>query len=223
MIRTFWGNPGCGKTTLACKFALKNQKKYNYTVTNFEQSVPGSGYYDTLDKLGQWTPPRKSWCGWDESGIDFNSRAYKSMSQECIGLHKKHRHLELDIDCFSQAWDDIDITLRRLSVELWLMYRIGPWTLCRRVYKRTGVDKQTGQIIDIYKMASMLWLFVWPLQLGIPFQKKFTLTYRPFYYKFFDTHSMPDIPVKMPNLNPERKQKNYFVAFKDWLTRLKKR
>lgn len=126
------------------------------------------------------------------------------MSQACIALHKKHRHQELDIDCFSQAWDDIDITLRRLSVEYWLMYRIGPWTLCRRVFKRTGVDKETGQIVDKYKMASMLWLFVWPLQLGLPFDKRFMLTFRPFYYKYFDTHEMLDIPVKAPTTNPAK-------------------
>lgn len=201
MIRTFWGNPGCGKTTLAVKLLLKNQKKYLHCLSNFEHTVPGAGYYDSLDKLGEWIPPRHTYCAWDESGIDFNSRSYKSMSKACIAFHKKHRHQQIDIDCFSQAWDDIDITLRRLSVQYWYMYRIGPWTLCRRVYKRTGVDKETKQIIDQYDMASMLWLLVWPLQLGWPFDKKFTLTYRPFYYKYFDTFEMLPIPVKLPRWN----------------------
>lgn len=204
MIRTFWGNPGCGKTTQCVKFAIKNQKHYNYTITNFPHSVPGSGYYDTLAGLGKWSPPYHSWCGWDESGIDFNSRAYKSMSQECIALHKKHRHQELDIDCFSQAWDDIDISLRRLSVELWYMIKIGPWTLCRKVYKRSGVDKETHQIVDFYEFASILWLLFWFLQLGWPFDKRFMLTFRPFYYKYFDSYDKLPIPVKMPTINQRK-------------------
>ena len=206
MIVTYWGNPGCGKTTLACKFAKKMQRKYKHTITNFSQSVPGSGYYDSLHLLGHWKPPSHSFLIWDEAGIDFNNRAGKhgAMDQECIVLHKKHRHEHLDIACFSQAWDDIDITLRRMSVQLWYMYRIGPWTLSRRVYKRTGVDKQTHQIIDMYSMASMLWLFVWPLQLGWPFQKKFTLTYRPFYYNYFDSFDPVDVPVKEPKWNPKK-------------------
>lgn len=204
MIRIFWGNPGCGKTTLACKLALKNQKRYKGTVTNFPQSVPGSSFYDSLEQLGEWKPPRGFWCGWDESGIDFNNRAYKAMPKPCITFHKKHRHEELDIDCFSQSWEDIDVTLRRLSVELWYMIKLGPWTLCRRVYKRTGIDKSTGQIVDIYKFAHMLWLFIWPLQLGWPFQKKFTLTYRPFYYKYFDSFDPIPCPVRDPHYNSKK-------------------
>lgn len=198
MIRTFFGNPGCGKTTLVCKLLKKNQKRYKYTVANFRHAVPGSFYYETLYDFGKWCPPHYSWLGFDEASIDFNSRAYKTMSQSCIALLKKHRHASLDIDVFSQSWDDVDITLRRLSVELWAMYRIGPWTLCRKVYKRWGTDKNTEQIIDKYKFSSMLWLLVWPLQLGFPFEKKFTLTFRPFYYKYFDSWELDDIEIKDP-------------------------
>lgn len=235
MIRTFFGNPGCGKTTLCCKYLLKNQKRYKHTIANFRHSVPGAYYYETLRDFGKWCPPHYSWCGWDESGIDFNSRAYKSMSQECISLHKKHRHARLDIDCFSQAWDDIDITLRRLSVEMWHMIKIGPWTLCRRIYKRFGIDQNTKQPIDQYRQASMLWLLFWPLQLGWPFDKKFTLTFRPFYYKYFDSWELNDIPIKLPVQVPEkrrrvgadrvsaphdeRKKNSYFVALKGFINK----
>lgn len=198
MIRTFFGNPGCGKTTLACKFLKQKQKHYQHCVANFRHVVPNAGYYESLKGFGKWCPPHYSYCAWDEAGIDFNSRAYKSMPQESIALHKKHRHARLDIDVFSQAWDDIDITLRRLTTELWCMYRIGPWTLCRKVYKRVGVDENTHQIIDKYKMVNMLWLLIWPLQLGWPFEQKFMLTFRPFYYKYFDSWELDDIPIQDP-------------------------
>lgn len=154
--------------------------------------------------------PRSSYVAIDEAGIEYNSRAYKAMPKPTIAWLKKHRHYVTDIDVFSQSWEDMDVTIRRLSNQLWYMYKIGPWTLCRRVYKRVTVDKNTEQIIDGYKMASMLWLLVWPLQLGFPFDKKFMLTFRPFYYKYFDSWSVDNIPVKEFPIAcpiPERKQK----------------
>lgn len=201
MIITYFGSPGCGKTTLACKLALKNQKKYDYTFCNFEHTVPDSGICD-LDKLGDWTFPDKSFVCIDEAGIEYNSRAYKSLPKPAIAWFKKHRHYKNDIAIFSQSWEDMDVTLRRLSDELWYLQSIGPFTLARRVYKRVKIDKNTEQIIDGYKMPSVLWLLLWPLQLdkGI-FAPKFKLTFRPFYYKYFDSYSKDNIPVNYHRYN----------------------
>ena len=202
MIRTFFGSPGVGKTTLACKFAKLKLRKYQNTFLNFDNTVPGCGTAD-LNGLGEWTFPDYSSIGIDEAGIDFNNRAYKTLPKPLIAWLKKHRHYRCNVDVFSQSWEDMDITIRRLSNELWYMSKIGPWTLCRRVYKRVTVNKDTEQIIDGYRMASMLWLIIWPLQLGWPFDKKFTLTFRPFYYRFFNSWSKDDIPVKeFPIYNP---------------------
>lgn len=187
MIRVFFGNPGCGKTTLSCKNMLQALNTgYKHAYANFSHTVP-SAHVQPLDGLGDWSFPPSSFIAIDEAGIEYNNRAYKSLPKATIAWFKKHRHFRCDIDVFSQAWDDMDITIRRLADQLWCMYRIGPWTLCRRVYKRVSVDKTTKQIIDAYEMPSMLWLLVWFLQLGWPFSKKFTLTFRPFYYKYFDS------------------------------------
>ena len=201
MIRTFFARPGAGKTTQCCALAKKYTKMYKHVFLNFENSVPGA-YTCSLEGLGEWTFPKHSYIAVDEAGIEYNSRKYKSLSQATIAWLKKHRHYRCDLDFFSQSWDDFDVTIRRLSSQLWLMYRIGPWTLCRRIYKRIGIDKNTHQIIDEYRMPSMLWLLIWPLQLGFPFDKKFTLTFRPFYYKFFDSWECDDLPVRVfPNSN----------------------
>ena len=194
MISTYFGNPGCGKTTLAIKMAIKNQKNYDYIFLNFDHLIQ-NGYIADLNGLGEWTFPDHSFIAIDEAGIEYNSRAYKSLPKSAIAWFKKHRHYKCDIAVFSQSWEDMDVTIRRLSDELWYLYKIGPFTLSRRIYKRVTVDKQTQQIIDGYRMPSILWLLIWPLQLGWPFQKKYTLTYRPFYYKYFDSYSKDNIPV----------------------------
>ena len=195
MIRTFFGNPGAGKTTLAVKMALKNRKKYDHVFLNFDHKVKG-GFVCNLNGLGEWTFPDNSYICIDEAGIEYNSRAYKALPKHAIAWFKKHRHYKCDHDVFSQSWEDMDVTIRRLSNELWYIYRIGPWTLSRRIYKRVTVDKNTEQIIDGYRMASMLWLLIWFLQLDAGlFAPKFKLTFRPFYYKYFDSYSKDNLPL----------------------------
>ena len=200
MIATYFGSPGCGKTTLAVKMALKYQKHYEYTFLNFDHKIKNS-YIARLDRLGEWTFPDSSFICIDEAGIEYNSRSYKTLPKPAIAWFKKHRHYKSDICVFSQSWEDMDITIRRLSDQLWYLYKLGPFTLARRIYKRVTVDKNTEQIIDGYKMASMLWLLVWPLQLrGGPIAQKFTLTFRPFYYKYFDSYSKDNLPVNYHKL-----------------------
>lgn len=201
MITTYFGNPGCGKTTLAVKMMFKNRRKYSCFLANFQHSVPGAGFVHSLDGLGSWTPPPGTLLLIDEAGIEYNNRNFKTFPKVTLSWFKLHRHMRCDAAVFSQSWDDMDVTIRRLSPELWYMYRLGPWTLCRRLYKRVTVDKNTQQIIDGYKMASMLWLFIWPLQLGWPFDKKFTLTFRPFYYRYFDSWSDANLPIRTGTQN----------------------
>ena len=204
MIRIFFARPGAGKTTLCTALARKFSKKYDHIYLNFQNTVPGAHSCD-LQGLGTWTFPKRSYIAVDEAGIEYNSRKTLKLPQYTIAWLKKHRHYRCDLDFFSQSWDDVDVTVRRLASELWLLYRIGPWTLGRRIYKRVGIDENTHQIIDEYRMASMLWLLFWPLQLGYPFEKKFTLTFRPFYYKFFDSWECDDLEIAdFPVLNPKK-------------------
>lgn len=198
MIVTYFGSPGAGKTTLAVKSAIKNQGKYANNFCNFSHTIPGVGVCN-FDKLGEWTFPPNSLIQCDESGIEFNSRAYKSLPKPAIAWFKTHRHFRCDLNVYSQSWEDMDIVIRRLSNELWYIQKIGPWTLSRRVYKRVKIDKNTEQIIDGYRMASPIWLLFWFLQLDFwlcPFQSRFKLTFRPFYYKYFNTYNTDNLPIK---------------------------
>ena len=41
MITLYFGNPGCGKTTLACKLARKARKRYDHVYTAFDSRISG--------------------------------------------------------------------------------------------------------------------------------------------------------------------------------------
>lgn len=196
MIRIYFGNPGSGKTTLACRNAYKIIKKYkrtkkadyNHIYANFENKLTK---YSDLVGLGEWTFPPFSYVIVDEAGIQYNNRKFKTLSQSTIQWFKLHRHYRCDVDFISQSWEDIDITVRRLADELWYIKRLGPFTLLRKVYKTVEVDPATHQIIDGYKFGKLL-----PQLLPFPFHRThFKLFFRKPYYKYFDSYSTPETPV----------------------------
>lgn len=127
----------------------------------------------------------------DEAGIEYNSRKYKSLSQDTISFFKLHRHYRCDVDFISQSWEDMDVTIRRLADELWYVRRIGPFTALRRVYKRVGIDEVSHQIIDKYEFGKLL-----PCILPFPFHRKNLIIFlRKPYYKYFDSYSKMDLPM----------------------------
>lgn len=210
MITVYFGSPGSGKTTMAVRRLIKEHKHYTNTFANFQTSA---ACYDdvSLENLGKWTFPPDSLIEIDEAGIEYNNRKFKSLPQETIKWFKLHRHYRCDVDVWSQSWDDMDITLRRLADRLYYIKRIGPFTMIRRVYKRVTVDKNTEQIIDGYKMVHMLYLLLKPLYLAsflvlglgffiraiFPAFDEISLVWRYPYYKYFDTHSAPHLQIKV--------------------------
>ena len=236
MITVYFGSPGSGKTTLACREILKEQKRMNYTFANF--GCKCADFDDiTLEGLGLWTFPKGSYIAIDEAGIEYNNRKFKSLSQDTIKWFKLHRHYQCNVSVWSQSWDDMDVTLRRLADRLYYIRKIGPWSLKRRVYKRVTVDKQTEQIIDGYRMVHLAFLFLKPvyylsfLALGLGFFVRLIfpqfdeiqLVFRPFYYKYFDTHAAAPLPVpfdtRLPDPFSNRQQGIWLVVKTKFLHR----
>lgn len=213
MIKMYFGVPGCGKTTtsvrelykfirlpwykelynkLANKLQLplfKPKKIYDYYFANYENKLAREV---SLKDLGLWTFPEYSYISVDESSIEYNNRKFKSLPQYTIEWLKLHRHYKCDLDFFSQSWDDTDITIRRLVNEIWYVKKLGPFTVLRRVYKKIEIDENTHQIIDGYKFEKLLVSLFMKL-FGFSSIKIYL---RKPYYKYFDTYTRPNLPIK---------------------------
>lgn len=193
MFRLFFGSPGCGKTTYACKLLKDNSSKYKHVFANFNTSICPTV---NLNSLGTWTFPEDSYIVIDEAGIEYNNRKFKSLPQCTIEWFKLHRHYKCDVDFISQSWEDVDITVRRLVDEVWYIRKVGPLSICRKVFKRIVVDKKPdakyGDIVEGYTFAKTFPLLIMHLIYG----KRFIFVWRPLYYKYFDTYSCPRLPVR---------------------------
>lgn len=187
MIRYFVGAPGSGKTTLAVKLMKKELKakrfkklkfNYDYIFSNFDNDL--SNVID-INLLASHKLPEYSYLLIDESGLEFNSRGFKSLPKGFIEFFKMHRHEHCDIDLFSQTWDDTDKQIRDLATEIWLIRRLGFISFARCVYIRVGIDDNTHQLQYQHFFRSLL------RQL-LPFQpKQFIFCFRPFHYKHFNS------------------------------------
>lgn len=186
MITMYFGNIGSGKTTIACRIAKKSKKPvYANFDTSLATRIEGSD-------LGKYAFSN-SLLLLDESGIDFNNRDYKNFKKSVIDYVKLSRHYGCDIILFSQAYDDTEVTFRRLVEKLFYLKKVGPFTNVYRVSKYVMVDDNTHQIIDGYRKAKN---FIFGLITG-----DITIVWRRLYYKYFDSYdktrlTLPEYPEK---------------------------
>lgn len=178
---TYFGVPGSGKTTLAAYLAKKAQKRKRTVYSNvdikgcYEITRSDIGHYDMSHSL--------ILC--DEAGVEFNNRNYsKNFTTEQIDFLKHHRHYDCDMAFFSQYWNDIDVTLRRLSTRLFLLQKsMLPFFIKRKkIGKRIGIDPNTKQIIDEYYFVFFL------------FGTRYIFS--PSLWKMFNTHEKKELPKK---------------------------
>lgn len=148
-IKIYFGVPGSGKTTLAAKIVHDNLKKGITTYSNVP--IKGAILFDSTD-IGKYDISDGEMV-LDEAGIVFNSRKFKTLPQSTIEWFKLSRHYGIrNIHVFSQSYDDMDITLRRLADEIFVIKRsIIPFVFCmRRIKVKVGIDEESHQITDQY-------------------------------------------------------------------------
>lgn len=177
MLSIIFGVPGSGKTTAAARIVYKNSKKHIITYSNVP--IKGARYIDLQLVLGNFDLGP---CDLiiDEASIEFNNRKFKELSKTIISWLKLYRHHGCrNIYVFSQSYDDMDITLRRLADILFTIHR--PFRglhVMRLIYRRVGPDPDTHKIEDSF--------FFRRFGIQIFFGRR--------YYKLFDSWEAPSLP-----------------------------
>ena len=111
-------------------------------------------------------------------------RAPGGFPQEAIYFYKYHRHYKVSVDVFSQSYEEMDVTLRRLAQNFYVVRRslVPCCVVARRIRRRVGVDEQTKQIQDLYSM-------------GLPLLDTRRI-FSPPLWKLFNSYSRKELPQK---------------------------
>lgn len=177
MVRIYFGVPGSGKTTHAAKIVKRNLKKGIPTYCNV--NIKGSIYIDTA-QIGRISITDGELII-DEASIEYNNRNYKALPKEQIAWFKLARHYGIkNIYIYSQSYDDMDITLRRLSDVMYLVRRtmIPGLIVTKEISRKIGINCETHQIEDQYFFQIF----------------RLSFTFGPRYWKMFDSWDAPSLP-----------------------------
>lgn len=207
VLNVYFGVPGSGKTTFAA-WLTKRSMSQSRVITWAEAHpgklsawILGSGLwkrrlpvYSNVPITGAYSLDPQKDIGIhmiekgkviiDEAGIEYNNRAYKSFPPDAVYWYKYHRHYQCSVDVFSQSYEDMDITLRRLAQNYFVVKKsLLPFCIvCKRIRRKVGIDDNTHQIIDKYyfglPVLDTQWVFSPPL------------------WKLFNSFSRKELPEK---------------------------
>lgn len=179
VLNVFFGVPGSGKTTFAawlikqcmreswvirlckrwpdkklCKRILEGKRFRRATAVYSNVPITGAFKLDAKKDIGHYMIADAKIII-DEAGIEYNNRNFKAFPPEAIYFYKYHRHYQTSVDVFSQSYEDMDVTLRRLAQNFYVVRRsLVPFCVtCRLIRRKVGVDDMTHQIADLYSMG----------------------------------------------------------------------
>lgn len=206
-LNVYFGVPGSGKTTYAAYLARQAQKESvvirlcrrfpnrftNWILSgkNWKRAIPvwsnvpisGTLRLNAKEDLGVHLIQDGKLII-DEAGVEFNNRDYKSFPKPAIKFFKYHRHYGVSVDVFSQSFEDMDVTLRRLAQNFYVVRRsVIPWFVTtKRIRRKVGIDDTSHQLVDAYSFGLPVldtkWIFCPPL------------------WKMFNSYDIEELPVK---------------------------
>lgn len=207
VLNVYFGVPGSGKTTFAAYLARQSMKQSRIITwaqrhpCKFSAWLLSSGLlkravpvYCNVPITGAYALDPQHDIGKamivdakviiDEAGIEYNNRNFRSFSPDAVYWYKYHRHYQCSVDVFSQSYEDMDITLRRLAQNYYVVKKslLPKCVVCKRIRRKVGIDENTHQIIDKYYFGLPLlgskWIFSPPL------------------WKMFNSFSRKELPEK---------------------------
>lgn len=206
-LNVYFGVPGAGKTTYAAYLSrecfresivirlckrfpsrlsswILNGKSWKRKIPVWS-NVPIAGTYklNAREDIGVYDIS----CGKmiiDEAGVEFNNRDYKAFPKAAIKFFKYHRHCKVSVDVFSQSFDDMDVTIRRLAQNFYVVKRslIPYMVVIKRITRKVGIDENTHQITDCYSF-------------GLPILDTKRIWCPPL-WKMFDSYDYDPLPPK---------------------------
>lgn len=181
MIKCYFGVPGCGKSTILVKEYRKNRKRYDY-IYSINISIDGVERI-TKNDLEKYKF-KNTLILWDEITMDADNREFKSFSKDLRDFFILHRHLGCDIIYATQNFENVDKKVRDLTCELWYMSKsvvpfLKSFTSAKRIYRKININEFSSELTLGYRFCNFLESI---------FVSNFRLVFRPFYYRFFNTH-----------------------------------
>lgn len=194
-VSLYFGLPGCGKTTMLARLALKAVKdpRYLHVYSNVQLSIPGVTLIDN-ECIGQYEL-RDCLLLIDEATLFADSRDYKNFSKGRLSYFLEHRHRNSDIALFTQQWDGVDRKIRTITDRVYYIkkgFLFGHWiSSCYRIPydiiipdpKKAQGGEKLGEIVQGYCKPPF-------------FVRLFALrVYRPKYYQYFDSWELDELPA----------------------------
>lgn len=228
MITCYFGVPGSGKTTLLTKIAIQEIRKKilsfykkkcydNIYTINFD--CPGciSITYDDLARFKFIN----SLILIDEITLNADNRNFKQFTEQHKEFFLLHRHLGIDIIYATQNFENVDKKIRDITQDLWYMSKsVVPlfkhFTTCKRIYRCIKINDNTSELVLGYRFCN----FIESL-----FVSNFKITFRPFYYKYFNSFDELTLSSRPLYTNPKLSNnfpKNSIIFYLNKLERVKK-
>lgn len=183
-----FGKPGSGKSTYLTKIAYQ-QSKRGWQVYTDDNSckIPEVKHFDSMDfKAGKWLPDGRKGQLWvdgtinkenrdivlifDEIGSLYNNRDFKNnLTPETLKWWKEHRHKRVKVYYGSQSYKDMDLKIRQLSDQLFIIKRglLKNFSVAKPIYINFDIvnnensDNSGGQIVEQYKYdLPIFWKFI---------------------------------------------------------------